>query len=84
MTRYVFHGIARAIRGRSLIPVRLLHRNDRVFCGRRSSGRILERTAPLGEAWGKTMFPTNTLIGVAGLAFPEMLLEVDVTTVISQ
>jgi len=38
----------------------------------------------IGEAWGKTTFPTNTLIGVDALAFPEMIIEVDVTAVISQ
>ena len=38
----------------------------------------------IGEAWGKTTFPTNTLIGVAGLAFPEMILEVDVTAIVPQ
>jgi len=52
VTRCVFHGIARAIRGRSFIHVRLLRRNDRGFYGRRRPGRILEKTAPLGEVTG--------------------------------
>ena len=38
----------------------------------------------VSEAWGRTPFPANTLVGVAGLAFPEMLLMVEVTAVISQ
>ncbi|HJX11461.1 MAG TPA: Rid family hydrolase [Candidatus Binatia bacterium] len=38
----------------------------------------------IGEAWGKTTFPTNTLIGVDALAFPEMIIEVDVTAIVSK
>lgn len=37
----------------------------------------------VGETWGGVTFPTNTLIGVAALAFPEMIIEVDVTAIIN-
>jgi enamine deaminase RidA (YjgF/YER057c/UK114 family) len=37
----------------------------------------------VGETWGDVTFPTNTLIGVAALAFPEMIIEVDVTAIIA-
>ena len=40
----------------------------------------------LGECvkaeWGDVVFPTNTLIGVAALAFPEMIIEVDATAIV--
>jgi enamine deaminase RidA (YjgF/YER057c/UK114 family) len=36
----------------------------------------------IGAAWGNVQFPSHTLIGVAGLAFPEMIIEVDVTAVV--
>ena len=36
----------------------------------------------VGDTWGGVVFPANTLIGVAALAFPEMIIEVDVTAVI--
>lgn len=36
------------------------------------------------EAWGDITFPTNTLIGVDALAFPEMIIEVDVTAIVPQ
>jgi 2-iminobutanoate/2-iminopropanoate deaminase len=35
----------------------------------------------IGEEWGNITFPAHTLIGVAALAFPEMLIEVDATAV---
>jgi 2-iminobutanoate/2-iminopropanoate deaminase len=35
------------------------------------------------DTWGGVTFPTNTLIGVAALAFPEMIIEVDVTAIIA-
>ena len=35
------------------------------------------------DTWGDVSFPTNTLIGVAALAFPEMIIEVDVTAIIA-
>src|SRR3954454_11964784 len=34
------------------------------------------------DSWGDITFPTNTLIGVTTLAFPEMILEVDATAVV--
>ena len=34
------------------------------------------------NTWGDVTFTTNTLIGVAALAFPEMIIEVDVTSII--
>ena len=37
----------------------------------------------VGETWGGVTFPTNTLIGVAALAFPEMIIEVDVTAIVT-
>jgi 2-iminobutanoate/2-iminopropanoate deaminase len=36
----------------------------------------------IGETWGGVTFPVHTLIGVAGLAFPEMMIEVDVTAIV--
>lgn len=36
----------------------------------------------VGETWGGVTFPTNTLIGVAALAFPEMIIEVDATAIV--
>jgi 2-iminobutanoate/2-iminopropanoate deaminase len=35
------------------------------------------------ETWGDVTFPTNTLIGVTTLAFPEMIVEVDVTAIVA-
>jgi 2-iminobutanoate/2-iminopropanoate deaminase len=35
------------------------------------------------EAWGDIRFPANTLLGVSALAFPDMILEVDVTAVVT-
>jgi 2-iminobutanoate/2-iminopropanoate deaminase len=35
------------------------------------------------DTWGDVAFPTNTLIGVAALAFPEMIIEVDATAIIA-
>jgi enamine deaminase RidA (YjgF/YER057c/UK114 family) len=35
------------------------------------------------DTWGDVTFPTNTLIGVAALAFPEMIIEVDVTAIVA-
>jgi 2-iminobutanoate/2-iminopropanoate deaminase len=35
------------------------------------------------DQWGDVVFPTNTLIGVAALAFPEMIIEVDATAIIA-
>ena len=37
----------------------------------------------VGETWGGVQFPTNTLIGVAALAFPEMIIEVDATAIVA-
>ena len=37
----------------------------------------------VGGTWGGVTFPTNTLIGVAALAFPEMIIEVDVTAIVA-
>jgi enamine deaminase RidA (YjgF/YER057c/UK114 family) len=36
----------------------------------------------VSEAWGNIAFPANTLLGISGLAYPEMLIEVDVTAVV--
>ena len=36
----------------------------------------------IGGAWGGVQFPSHTLIGVAALAFPEMIVEIDVTAVV--
>ena len=35
------------------------------------------------DTWGDVVFPTNTLIGVGALAFPEMIIEVDVTAIVT-
>ena len=35
----------------------------------------------IGASWDGVQFPSHTLIGVAALAFPEMIVEVDVTAV---
>lgn len=43
----------------------------------------LDMAKCIGQAWGDITFPTNTLIGVNGLAFPEMMIEVDVTAVVA-
>ena len=37
----------------------------------------------IGDTWGDVTFPTNTLIGVTSLAFPEMIIEVDVTAIVT-
>ena len=37
----------------------------------------------IGESWGGVQFPVHTLIGVAALAFPEMIVEVDVTAIVT-
>jgi len=37
----------------------------------------------IGESWGGVTFPVHTLIGVAVLAFPEMIVEVDVTAIVA-
>ena len=37
----------------------------------------------VGDTWDGVVFPTNTLIGVAALAFPEMIIEVDVTAIVA-
>jgi enamine deaminase RidA (YjgF/YER057c/UK114 family) len=34
------------------------------------------------DTWDGVVFPTNTLIGVAALAFPEMIIEVDATAIV--
>jgi enamine deaminase RidA (YjgF/YER057c/UK114 family) len=36
----------------------------------------------IGASWGGVTFPVHTLIGVAALAFPEMIVEVDVTGIV--
>lgn len=36
----------------------------------------------IGASWGGVTFPSHTLIGVAALAFPEMIVEVDATAVV--
>ena len=36
----------------------------------------------IGASWGSVTFPAHTLIGVAALAFPEMLVEVDATAIV--
>ncbi|HYI26345.1 MAG TPA: Rid family hydrolase [Bradyrhizobium sp.] len=36
----------------------------------------------IGASWGSVQFPSHTLIGVTALAFPEMIVEVDVTAVV--
>jgi 2-iminobutanoate/2-iminopropanoate deaminase len=38
----------------------------------------------IGEAWGNITFLANTLLGISGLAYPEMLIEVDVTAVVER
>ena len=35
------------------------------------------------DTWGDITFPTNTLIGVTTLAFPEMIVEVDATAIVT-
>ena len=35
----------------------------------------------IGASWDGVQFPSHTLIGVAALAFPEMIVEIDVTAV---
>lgn len=37
----------------------------------------------IGESWGTVTFPAHTLIGVAALAFPQMIIEVDATAIVS-
>ena len=36
----------------------------------------------IGASWGSVTFPVHTLIGVAALAFPEMIVEVDATAIV--
>ena len=36
----------------------------------------------IGTTWGGVTFPVHTLIGVAALAFPEMIVEVDATAIV--
>jgi len=36
----------------------------------------------VGASWGGVTFPVHTLIGVAALAFPEMIVEVDATAIV--
>ena len=36
----------------------------------------------IGACWGGVTFPVHTLIGVAALAFPEMIVEVDATAIV--
>ena len=36
------------------------------------------------NTWGDVTFPTNTLIGVGALAFPEMIIEVDATAIVAK
>jgi 2-iminobutanoate/2-iminopropanoate deaminase len=36
----------------------------------------------IGASWGGVTFPVHTLIGVAALAFPEMIVEVDATAIV--
>ena len=36
----------------------------------------------IGASWGGVTFPVHTLIGVAALAFPEMIIEVDATAIV--
>jgi 2-iminobutanoate/2-iminopropanoate deaminase len=38
----------------------------------------------IGDTWGNVTFPANTLIGVGALAFPEMIIEVDVTAIVER
>jgi enamine deaminase RidA (YjgF/YER057c/UK114 family) len=38
----------------------------------------------IGASWGDIKFPSHTLIGVAALAFPEMIVEVDVTAIVAR
>lgn len=37
----------------------------------------------IGDSWGDVTFPAHTLIGVAALAFPEMMIEVDATAIVT-
>ena len=37
----------------------------------------------IGKSWGGVTFPVHTLIGVSALAFPEMIVEVDVTAIVA-
>jgi enamine deaminase RidA (YjgF/YER057c/UK114 family) len=36
------------------------------------------------NTWGDVTFPTNTLIGVGALAFPEMIIKVDATAIVAK
>lgn len=38
----------------------------------------------IGDSWGGITFPAHTLIGVAALAFPEMIIEVDATAIVDK
>jgi enamine deaminase RidA (YjgF/YER057c/UK114 family) len=42
----------------------------------------LEMGKCIGASWGGVTFPVHTLIGVAALAFPEMIVEVDATAIV--
>jgi enamine deaminase RidA (YjgF/YER057c/UK114 family) len=42
----------------------------------------LEMGKGIGASWGGVTFPVHTLIGVAALAFPEMIVEVDATAIV--
>jgi enamine deaminase RidA (YjgF/YER057c/UK114 family) len=37
----------------------------------------------IGDTWGGVTFPVHTLIGVSALAFPEMMVEVDATAIVT-
>lgn len=37
----------------------------------------------IGASWNGVTFPSHTLIGVAALAFPEMIIEVDATAIVA-
>lgn len=37
----------------------------------------------IGESWGGVTFPAHTLLGISALAFPEMIIEVDVTAIVT-
>lgn len=38
----------------------------------------------IGESWAGITFPSHTLIGVAALAFPQMIIEVDATAIVDK
>jgi enamine deaminase RidA (YjgF/YER057c/UK114 family) len=37
----------------------------------------------IGETWSGATFPSHTLIGVSALAFPEMIVEIDITAIVA-